>query len=209
MEMKMTRTLNLLARQFVNFFLLEFSGIKTLTTTIQKRHNIGTSCNPPQGLKLAMFVATVFSLQGCAPSQPNDLDKLGTVKMSLGGKNFDLWVADAESERLRGLMFVSSDQMATKSDGTERGMIFAFDHSVRSSFWMKNTIIPLDIAYLDVDGEVITIHTMIPLDDRINQYPPDEPYRFAVEVNGSLFGKLGLKKGDKLQIPASLLKGDS
>ncbi|MBI4716886.1 MAG: DUF192 domain-containing protein [Planctomycetes bacterium] len=153
---------------------------------------------------LAMLPAAVGT--GCAPTQPNPLDKLGTVRMEIKGQPFELWVADEAPEQLRGLMFITAEQMAPLPDGTERGMIFIFDHSVRDSFWMKNTIIPLDIAYVAADGSVVSNYTMIALDDRHNQYPPAAPYRFAIEVNAERFKALGLKPGDRLDLPAGVLK---
>ena len=80
-------------------------------------------------------------------------------------------------------MFITAEQMAPLPDGTRRGMIFVFDASVRNGFWMKNTIIPLDIAYVGVDGTIISTYTMAPLDDRTGQYPPASAYRFAIEFN--------------------------
>jgi len=147
-----------------------------------------------------------FLMMGCAPTEPNELDKLGTVNMSINDQLFQLWVANDTQERNKGLMFITAEQMAPLSDGTERGMIFVFDHSVRNSFWMKNTIIPLDIAYVDSEGVVVTVYTMAPLDDRVNQYPPDAPYRFALEFNGGRLSALNVRKGTTLKLPASVLK---
>jgi len=153
-----------------------------------------------------IIVMMTFLTMGCAPAEPNELDKLGTVSMSINDQAFNLWVANDTGERTRGLMFITAKQMAPLSDGTERGMIFVFDHSVRGSFWMKNTIIPLDIAYVDSEGVVITTYTMTPLDDRTNQYPPEAPYRFAIEFNGGRLSALNVRKGTKLKLPASVLK---
>ena len=71
---------------------------------------------------------------------------------------------------------------------------------------MKNVMIPLDIAYLDVTGTIVAIHTMAPLDDRPGQYPSGRPAQFAIEVNGNLFERLGVKPGDPIEIPPSVLK---
>lgn len=164
-----------------------------------------TGSIPRMGAAISLFAITAF-LDGCAPTQPNELDKLGTVTMTIKGQRFQLWVADSNDERLKGLMFINADQMTPLPDGTERGMIFVFDHDEINSFWMKNTIIPLDIAYVASNGTVVTIHTMAPLDDRPNQYPPSSPYRYAVEVHARRFADLGLKKGDKIEIPEAVLK---
>lgn len=156
-----------------------------------------------------MFSAAAASLAlagGCVPSEPNDLDKLGTIDLAIKGRTFQLWVADQNEERLRGLMFVNAEQMADLPDGKGRGMIFAFEFDQEMSFWMRNTIIPLDIAYLDSNGVVLNTHTMAPLDERFNQYPSAGPARYAIEVNANVWTAIGLQAGDRLAIPSPLLK---
>lgn len=155
--------------------------------------------------RLGTVILGVVAMCGCTPSEPNNLDKMSTVRMSIKDKTFKLWVADEISEQLRGLMYVTGDQIAPLSDGTERGMIFAFPTNQANSFWMKNTYINLDIAYVAADGRVVTIYTMAALDERPNQYAPSGPYRFAIEVAANRLTQLGLKKGDHVEIPASLL----
>ncbi len=146
-----------------------------------------------------------MGMTGCAPTEPNELDQLGTVDVPMGGQAFRLWIADDAIEQQRGLMFVTSDQMIALPDGTQRGMIFAFDAEQPLSFWMKNTIIPLDIAYVATDGTIVSTYTMPPLDDRPGQYQSDAPARFAIEVNAGLFEAFGIKPGDVIEIPASVL----
>ena len=146
-----------------------------------------------------------LGFMGCAPTEPNELDQLGTVDVSMGGRPVRLWIADESAEQQRGLMFVTSDQMTALPDGAERGMIFVFDAEQELSFWMKNTIIPLDIAYVATDGTIVKTYTMTPLDDRAGQYRSGEPARFAIEVNAGLFQQLGVKAGDVIEIPTSVL----
>lgn len=134
------------------------------------------------------------------------MDKLGTVDMTIKGQTFRLWIADESGEQIRGLMFVTREQMAPLPDGTQRGMIFAFDRDQSNSFWMRNTIVPLDIAYVDHEGVVVGMHTMAPLDERYNQYPPKAPYRYAIEVNANRWSQLGLVDGERLEIPPALTK---
>ena len=140
----------------------------------------------------------------CTPTKPNPLDKLGTVDLSVKGKAFRLWVADAPDEQEHGLMFVTREQMADLPDGTRRGMIFVFGSERQRSFWMKNTIIPLDIVYLDAHGTVLTMHTMVALDDRHGQYPSNGPAKYAIEVNADVYAKIGLRVGDAIDIPSDL-----
>jgi hypothetical protein len=85
-------------------------------------------------------------------------------------------------------------------------MLFVFDHEQRLSFWMKNTVIPLDIAYLDSGGIIVSTHTMAPLDDRVGQYPSGSPAQFVIEVNANVLTDLGVGVGDRIEIPTSALK---
>ncbi len=157
----------------------------------------------------ALIAAMMFTvlLQGvsCTPKPPEELDVWGTVDMTMANQKFRLWIADDGGEQAQGLMHVSAERMSPMDDGTERGMIFVFDHELILSFWMKNTIIPLDIAYVDTDGFVVSIYTMTALDTRSNQYPSTSPARYAIEVNAGVYERLGVREGDKLDIPSSLL----
>lgn len=157
-------------------------------------------------LLLLLTAVPALLLASCTPTKPNELDKLGTVRMTIKEQPFRLWVADSFDEQQRGLMFVTTEQMAPLSDGTKRGMIFVFDHEQELSFWMKNTIIPLDIAYVDTAGRVVNTYTMAPLDDRIGRYPSRGASRYAIEVNADVLGELGVKAGDVLEIPTDALK---
>ncbi len=162
--------------------------------------------NPTAWLAITMSFAVMFYGSSCSPPNPDDLDKLGFVDLTIKGTSFHLWLADDYSEQEKGLMFVTAERMAPLSNGTQRGMIFVFDHERELNFWMKNTIIPLDIAYVDSNGLVVNKHTMAPLDDRLGQYPSGKPARFAIEVNAGVFTDLGVKAGDKITIPDSVLK---
>lgn len=159
----------------------------------------------PMTIFLCTAHVLLMFLPSCSSSEPNELDKLGTVGMTVKSSRLRLWIADDSGEQLSGLMFVTAEQMADLPDGTRRGMIFVFRRDQQNSFWMKNTIIPLDIAYVKADGTVVSLYTMAALDTRTGQYPPREPYRFAIEVNAGTWTKLGLKPGDRLDIPESIL----
>ncbi|GAG00146.1 unnamed protein product, partial [marine sediment metagenome] len=60
----------------------------------------------------ALGLAAALQLASCTPSEPNELDKLGTVRLTIGDQPFELWIADDDRERTRGLMFVTAEQMA-------------------------------------------------------------------------------------------------
>ena len=155
-----------------------------------------------------MLSCLAMALTGasCRSKRVEDLDKLGTVRLSIKQQAFELWIADDVSEQTQGLMFVTAERMTPHPDGTERGMIFAFDHQQALNFWMRNTIIPLDIAYLDSVGVVVATYTMAPLDERIGQYPSGSPVQYAIEVNAGVWVRIGLRPGDAIEIPSPVLK---
>ena len=157
------------------------------------------------GMMLSCLAMALYG-GSCSSKRVEELDKLGTVRLSIKQQLFELWIADDVSEQTQGLMFVTAERMAALEDGTERGMIFAFDRAHTLNFWMKNTIIPLDIAYLDSKGVVVATYTMAPLDERPGQYPSGAPAKYAIEVNAGVWDRIGLRSGDTVEIPSLVLK---
>jgi hypothetical protein len=125
-----------------------------------------------------------------------------TSQVQIGDARFEAWIADTDETRQFGLMFVEASTLAPKEDGTHRSMLFVFEREQLLSFWMKDTITALDIAYADSGGRIVRIHTMAPLDT--NHYPSGKPARFALEVRAGTFAELGIKAGDTIVIPADL-----
>ena len=153
-----------------------------------------------------MLPCLIMGLYGasCSPKRVEELDKLGTVGLTIKQQPFELWIADDASEQTQGLMFVPAERMSPLADRTERGMIFVFDRARALNFWMKNTIIPLDIAYLDSEGKVVATYTMAPLDERAGKYPSRSPAQYAIEVNAGVWERIGLRPGDTIEIPSAV-----
>lgn len=129
--------------------------------------------------------------------------------INVGEQPFDVWLAISDSEKELGLMQVTDDELATTPQGEgkpaiQSGMLFLFDEEMPLSFWMYNTIIPLDIAYIAADGRIVKTYTMAPLETRI--YPSVEPARFALEVRAGLLAELNITPGTYVEIPDSVLK---
>ena len=105
-----------------------------------------------------------------------------------------LLLADTPELRQRGLMTVTDPAL-----GGFDGMLFRFDQDSTTGFWMRNTPQPLSIAYLGVDGGVVSITEMAPCEDSPDcpEYPPSGPYRFTVEVPIAAGGvaALGIEPG--------------
>lgn len=100
-------------------------------------------------------------------------------------------VADTGSERERGLMGV-------KRLGPDQGMLFLFDGATRSGFWMKDTLIPLSIAFWSPDGKIVDIIDMQPCrQDPCRTYTPKADYTTALEMNLGWFRENGVQIGDR------------
>ena len=103
-------------------------------------------------------------------------------------------IADNAFEIARGLMY----RTALAED---RGMLFIFEGEQTPSFWMKNTLIPLSIAFMDSEGRIVDIQDMKPLDDDPPSYVSAKPARYALEVNQGFFEERGVEVGDRAELP--------
>ena len=134
---------------------------------------------------------TADALAGFSP--PDPADGIGDVQEALlGGRIFRLEVARTPAERARGLM--NRESLAQDS-----AMLFIFQEEAYRSFWMKNTLIPLDILFLDSNGVVVDVQTMTPQigapDSELTVYPSAAPARYAIEVNAGLAQEFGIGPG--------------
>ena len=119
------------------------------------------------------------------------------ILFPMGGVEVMLEVAADEASRARGLM-------NRKKLDRDRGMIFIYPEDRVMKFWMKDTYIPLSIAFLKADGTVVNIEKMRPL-------VKDPPYisrglcRYAVEMNQGWFEEHGIREGDRIVLPREIL----
>lgn len=112
-----------------------------------------------------------------------------------GGKTgFSIEIADDGMERSRGLMF-------RKYLAPDAGMLFVYDRPQPVAFWMKNTLIPLDMIFIGADGRVKHVHpNAVPGDLTAIDGPPDT--LMVLEINGGLAAQLHLERGAEMQHPA-------
>lgn len=110
------------------------------------------------------------------------------VVLNIKGNQIIAEVAATPEDRALGLMF----RTALHPDS---GMIFVFENEQPLRFWMKNTYIPLSIAFIDEDGVITDILEMAPL-DTITRYESSRPARYALEANSGWFFARGIKPGD-------------
>lgn len=113
---------------------------------------------------------------------------LETIVLRVAEQTLTVELAVREPDRIRGLMF-------RKFMPNNHGMLFVFKDDDVRSFWMLNTYLPLDIAYLDATGVILNIHAMEPL-DITRQYPSAGKARYALEVNQGWFAERGVVAGD-------------
>ena len=84
--------------------------------------------------------------------------------------------------------------MFRRSLAGDRGMIFPYDPPQEVAFWMKNTLIPLDIVYIRSDGTIVRIVNAAPMD--LTPLPSGEPIAAVLEIRGGRAAELGIKEGD-------------
>ncbi|MBL7156043.1 MAG: DUF192 domain-containing protein [Candidatus Pacebacteria bacterium] len=108
---------------------------------------------------------------------------------------FDVEIAKTPEQRSRGLMF-------RKYLGTKKGMLFVFENQEKHSFWMKNTLIPLDIIWINENQKVVFIskNTQPCKQEYCASVSSDEDAKYVLEINAGLVKKIGLNIGDKIDI---------
>ena len=111
-----------------------------------------------------------------------------------GSTLIDVEIAETEEQHQLGLM----NRTCLDED---RGMVFIFFEETSGGFWMKNTLIPLSIAFFDVEGKIVKILDMEPCEeDPCEIYDPGVPYMGALEVNEGSFDEWNIEEGDELQV---------
>jgi uncharacterized membrane protein (UPF0127 family) len=139
-----------------------------------------------------LFLNAGFS----ACSQQKQTTVLSIERENAAAVEINVEIARTEEERALGLMYRKK-----LDDG--QGMIFIFDRDQQLSFWMKNTVIPLSIAYIDSDGNILEIKDMQPND--LNSVRSSRSVRYALEVPQGWFGRVNVKAGDRIKIDPALL----
>lgn len=149
------------------------------------------ACNPSQGQTPGVgTTASAPSLES-APGGQDRLPPRGEAWVIFGSDTIRSELARTPEEREEGLMF-----RETLEEG--RGMLFVFPDSQIRSFWMRNTLIPLDIAYMDESLRIVDIQAMDPQTE--DAHPSARPAMFALEVPQGWFRKMGIEVGHQAQV---------
>lgn len=104
---------------------------------------------------------------------------------------FQAELADEAGERSLGLMF-------RRDLPEDRGMLFIFPEDTQTPFWMKNTLISLDIIFIDLDHRVVSLAAEAQPQSTELLYP-EGPYRFVLEIPGGRAAELGIQAGDRVE----------
>ena len=115
--------------------------------------------------------------------------ELPTVALAIKGHRLVAEVAADDSTRMTGLM----NRFSLKPD---HGMLFVFKEAQPQAFWMKNTYVPLSIAFIGSDGMILNIEDMAPLTE--STHPSRGPARYALEMKKGWFDQHGIRSGDSV-----------
>lgn len=132
----------------------------------------------------ALALACVAAASGQGPQSA-----LPTIKLNAGIHLISAEVAASDPSRMRGLMF-------RESLAPNHGMLFVFDHKAIHCMWMRNTLIPLSVAFVDDDGTIVNIEDMAPRTE--TSHCARRPVRYALEMEKGWFARRGIAPGARL-----------
>jgi uncharacterized membrane protein (UPF0127 family) len=156
---------------------------------------------------------TLFTLSGCNKEQINPASKINNSKstnlpgnqsnnQSSSGSTqllevcieqtcFEAEIADSPKERAKGLMFREKLE-------EDKGMLFVYPEERTYNFWMKNTLIPLDIIWISADKRIVHIEEAMPCEEEpCKIYSPEKEAQFILEIKGGMAEKKGIEIGDE------------
>ena len=139
-------------------------------------------------LLLALLAAPIAAAQQPPlPTQPL------TILTDGGPRKFTVEVAQTPEQRELGLMF-------RRSMPLDAGMIFDFKEPTPAEMWMENTLIPLDMLFVDEHGRIVNIHERA-VPQSTDKIAAAAPVRAVIELNGGVAKVLGIKPGDRVEFP--------
>jgi len=134
-------------------------------------------------------LAAALSLLALGAAAQEGPQRLPAVRLTAGFHLINAEVAQTPEQRAIGLMH-------RPSMPANDGMLFVFERPGQQCFWMKNTLLPLSIAFLDDDGVIVNIEEMKP--QSLDSHCSARPVRFALEMNRGWFDKRAIKPGAKI-----------
>ena len=120
---------------------------------------------------------------------PQAQAQMPRIELNAGFHRIDAEVAADQQNRMQGLM-------NRRSMAANQGMLFVFTQPDRHCMWMRNTLLPLSVAFLDEQGQILNIEDMKPQTE--NNHCASSPARFALEMNQGWFASKGIKAGQHI-----------
>lgn len=152
--------------------------------------------------RATLLIAAVLAFAACSYGDDDATPAAGptfpfaTVLLDDGEETTLVTVEVAETPEQQRVGLSGRDSLAE-----DRGMVFVFFEERETGFWMKDTTIPLSIAYFDAEGEIVKILDMEPCEtDPCPLYDPGVPYMGALEVNQGAFEEWGIEEGDTVRL---------
>ena len=133
-------------------------------------------------MRAALLLTTLLASMQALAQMPR-------LELNAGFHRIDAEVAADQPNRMQGLM-------NRRSMATNQGMLFVFTQADRHCMWMRNTLLPLSVAFLDERGQIINIEDMKPQTD--DNHCAATPARFALEMNQGWFASKGIKAGQRI-----------
>jgi hypothetical protein len=139
---------------------------------------------------LPVSLAIVLSGHAGHAQSENDAAAVVTIVSADGKHRFNVELAETPAQLEQGLMF-------RRELAPDAGMLFDFKEPTMATMWMRNTLIPLDMLFVDEQGRIVNIHERaVPQSDAI--IAAAAPVRVVIELNGGTAARLGIKPGDRV-----------
>jgi uncharacterized protein len=145
-------------------------------------------------LLLGLLLAVRLTTAACdAQQSQNYATAVLTIVTAKGPQRFHIELAETPAQMEQGLMF-------RRELAPDAGMLFDFKQPTMATMWMRNTLIPLDMLFVDANGRIVNIHERaVPRSDAI--IAAASPVRAVIELNGGTAARLGIKPGDRVLFP--------
>jgi uncharacterized membrane protein (UPF0127 family) len=140
-------------------------------------------------MKKFLVLAAALLAAAAAFAQEAQMN-LPRVRLTAGMHVIDAQVASTPDQRMTGLMF-------RQEMPQHEGMLFVFDYPTQQCFWMKNTLLPLSVAFVADDGTIVNIDEMAP--QTLDSHCSTRPVKYVLEMNKGWFSRKGIKAGTKLE----------
>jgi uncharacterized membrane protein (UPF0127 family) len=147
-------------------------------------------------MKLLLASMLLLSLiSGCAAAAP----RVGQPSVKVHGQRFSVEFAVDDAGRERGLMYRTELP-------ADHGMLFVFPYTGEQAFWMKNTLVPLDMLYFGEDRKLVSMQLDVPpcKADPCPSYPSNAPVRYVLELRAGTAARIGMQIGDELEVEGDI-----